>query len=233
MRFFNFLQQKRKENILKPFDLVYLYLIGGLIGTIYEEIFYLITINKFVNSSGSVILPFNMVYGLGIVLITFCFYQVSNWLLIWLFSGILCGTVEFISSFLSEKTMHVISWDYSDKIMNLNGRTTIPLMVLWGLAGMVIIVLIVPFLLKLIHKIPNKIYNFLALIFLVMIVFDLVISFLAVFRYSQRYHQQDSNNEIMKLIDKLFDDNYMKEKFPNLKFIYFKINGFIFIYKII
>ena len=48
MRFFNFLQQKRKENILKPFDLVYLYLIGGLIGTIYEEIFYLITINKFV-----------------------------------------------------------------------------------------------------------------------------------------------------------------------------------------
>lgn len=132
MRFFNFLQQKRKENILKPFDLVYLYLIGGLIGTIYEEIFYLITINKFVNSSGSVVLPFNMVYGLGIVLITFCFYQVSNWLLIWLFSGVLCGIVEYISSFLSEKTMHVISWDYSDKIMNLNGRTTIPLMVLYG-----------------------------------------------------------------------------------------------------
>lgn len=224
MRFFNFLQQKRKENILKPFDLVYLYLIGGLIGTIYEEIFYLITINKFVNSSGSVVLPFNMVYGLGIILITFCFYQVSNWLLIWLFSGILCGTVEFISSFLSEKTMHVISWDYSDKIMNLNGRTTIPLMVLWGLAGMVIIVLIVPFLLKLIHKIPDKVYNVFALIFLVMIVFDLVISFLAVFRYSQRQYHQCSNNEIMNLIDKLFDDNYMKEKFPNLKFIYFKIN---------
>ena len=37
----------------------------------------------------------------------------------------------------------------------------------------------------------------------------------------------------MKLIDKLFDDNYMKEKFPNLKFIYFKINGLISIYKII
>ena len=218
MRFFNYLQEKRKENILKPFDLVYLYLIGGLIGTIYEEVFYLITINKFVNSSGSVILPFNMVYGLGIVLITFCFYQVSNWLLIWLFSGILCGTVEYISSFLSEKTMHVISWDYSDKIMNLNGRTTIPLMVLWGLAGMVIIVLIVPFLLKLIHKIPNRIYNVLALIFLVMIIFDLLISFLAVLRYSQRYHHQDSNNEIMKLIDKLFDDNYMKEKFPNIRF---------------
>lgn len=224
MRFFNFLQQKRKENILKPFDLVYLYLIGGLIGTIYEEIFYLITINKFVNSSGSVLLPFNMVYGLGIVLITFCFYQVSNWLLIWLFSGVLCGIVEYISSFLSEKTMHFISWDYSDKIMNLNGRTTIPLMVLWGLAGMVMIVLIVPFLLKLIHKIPDKVYNTLALIFLLMIIFDLVISFLAVFRYSQRHYHQCSNNEIMNLIDKLFDDNYMKEKFPNLKFIYFKIN---------
>ncbi len=224
MRFFNFLQQKRKENILKPFDLVYLYLIGGLIGTIYEEIFYLITINKFVNSSGSVLLPFNMVYGLGIVLITFCFYQVSNWLLIWLFSGVLCGIVEYISSFLSEKTMHFISWDYSDKIMNLNGRTTIPLMVLWGLAGMVMIVLIVPFILKLIHKIPDKVYNTLALIFLLMIIFDLVISFLAVFRYSQRHYHQCSNNEIMNLIDKLFDDNYMKEKFPNLKFIYFKIN---------
>ena len=66
-----------------------------------------------------------------------------------------------------------------------------------------------------------------------MIIFDLVISFLAVFRYSQRHYHQCSNNEIMNLIDKLFDDNYMKEKFPNLKFIYFKINGLIFIYKII
>lgn len=219
MKLFFYLQNLREKNQLNTYDLIYVYMFGGLLGTIYEEIYYFIISGKFVNSSGSVFLPFNIVYGAGILLVTICFYKVKNWLLIWLYSGLLCGLVEYIMSLISELCLNAYSWYYPNSIMTIDGRTTIPYMVIWGLGGMIILTMVIPFFIKLIHKIPTKPHKIISIVCLILIATDLVVSFYALVRYTQRHYGININNPISIWFDEIFNDKFMKEKYPNFHFI--------------
>lgn len=219
MKLFFYLQKLRKETPFNFYDLIYIYLFGGLLGSTYEEIFYLITTGKFVNSSGSLFLPFNVVYGSGIILVTLCFYKISNWLLIWFFSSLLCGFLEYFMSYFSELIFNAVSWNYSSLNMSINGRTTIPFMVLWGLGSMFIVTCVIPFFLVLIHKINKNTHKITSIISLIIIFIDWSFSFYAVLRYSQRLQGIYFDNKISIWFDKTFSNDYIHNRFPNLKLI--------------
>ena len=65
-------------------------------------------------------------------------------------SFVLCGTVEYGTSYVMEKRFHARWWDYSQKPMNLHGRVWIGNLVLFGLGGVLIIEVLDPLLLGLI-----------------------------------------------------------------------------------
>lgn len=50
-------------------------------------------------------------------------------------------------------------WDYFNIPLNINGRTTLPFMVFWGLGGMVLMKLVYPFVSKWIEKIPAMVFK--------------------------------------------------------------------------
>ena len=62
---------------------------------------------------------------------------------------LLCGFLEYMTSYVLEKRFHARWWDYSSKPMNLHGRVWIGNLVLFGLGGVVIVDLINPLLLRL------------------------------------------------------------------------------------
>ena len=64
-------------------------------------------------------------------------------------SFLLCGFLEYMTSYVLEKRFHARWWDYSSKPMNLHGRVWIGNLVLFGLGGVVIVDLINPLLLRL------------------------------------------------------------------------------------
>jgi hypothetical protein len=64
-------------------------------------------------------------------------------------SLILCGFLEYMTSYVLEKRFHARWWDYSQKPMNLHGRIWIGNLILFGLGGVVIVNLINPLLLHL------------------------------------------------------------------------------------
>ena len=74
-----------------------------------------------------------------------------------LLAAFLGGFFEYFASIIEEYIFRISSWDYSHLFMNINGRTTIPISLLWGLMGTICVILL-PFFLKLIHKLPYKIY---------------------------------------------------------------------------
>jgi uncharacterized membrane protein len=59
-------------------------------------------------------------------------------------SFVLCGAVEYLTSFVLEKRFHARWWDYSTKPMNLHGRVWIGNLVLFGLGGVIIVKLTNP-----------------------------------------------------------------------------------------
>ena len=61
-------------------------------------------------------------------------------------SLIVCGCIEYLSSYFMEKRFHARWWDYSQKPMNLHGRVWIGNLVLFGIGGVAIIHIANPFL---------------------------------------------------------------------------------------
>ncbi len=61
-----------------------------------------------------------------------------------LMSFLLCGTVEYLTSYLIEKRFHARWWDYSQKPMNLHGRVWIGNLILFGMGGIAILHLLNP-----------------------------------------------------------------------------------------
>ncbi|MGN0313771.1 MAG: putative ABC transporter permease [Fusicatenibacter sp.] len=198
------------------YDLVYIFFAGGFLGTFYEVLQYLLIHGLLEDRRGSILLPINYVYALGALSIFFVMYHFKKPLPIFAWGTVLGGVVEYGLSVLQEYVLGSRSWDYSARPLNINGRTTIPYMLVWGILCYLAMRFVFPPLLKLIHKIPTKIRKRLAVAVFALIIVDLIITLLAVIRYSQRGDGIYFDNALMNLVDNIFNDGFMQRHFPNM-----------------
>lgn len=198
------------------FDLLYIFVAGGLIGTVYEVLLILVLHGVLEDRSGSILTPFNYVYGLGALSIFLVMYRLKKPLPIFALGTVLGGVVEYGLSLLQEYVLGSRSWDYSARPLNINGRTTIPYMLVWGLLCYLAMRFVFPALLRLIHRIPAKIRKRISTAILLLLLMDAVISILAILRYSQRANGVYADNWLTELIDRIFHDAFMQRHFPNM-----------------
>ena len=59
---------------------------------------------------------------------------------------VLCGSLEYATSFIMEKAFNARWWDYSEMRFNINGRVCLETLVPFGIAGLLIVYLFNPFL---------------------------------------------------------------------------------------
>ena len=72
---------------------------------------------------------------------------------------------EFSTSWVLEKRFNARWWDYSNMPLNIQGRICLPVSICFGLAGVAIVKLLLPFMNGLHQTIPGIVYVLLALIF--------------------------------------------------------------------
>ena len=105
--------------------------------------------HRFINR-GFLTGPICPIYGSGATLITLAveeLAQVESGIgTTFALSFLICGAVEYFTSYYMEKRFHARWWDYSQKPMNLHGRIWIGNLVLFGLGGIAIIHLVNPML---------------------------------------------------------------------------------------
>ena len=197
--------------------LVLIYLIGCMIGTYYEEILTFCRSGQWLSRQGIIYGPFNPVYGAGFFAFSFllCKNLKRKWWLTYIYSCLIGGVTEMISSLISEYVFKANAWDYSDKFLNIMGRTTIPFMLFWGLGGLIFVKFVYPGFSKLIELIPEHIGNLIMPTFLIFVLLSHVISYSALFRYGTRAEGQPASNAIEVVLDKYYDDDLMKQYYEN------------------
>ncbi len=122
------------------------------------------------------------IYGLGVLLIITIKLSLEKWkipkkwqpFLLFIMSAILVATLEYIGGFLIEFLFGRIFWDYSYETFNIGRYTSLRMCILWGICSLLLIYIIIPFLNKIIKKIPKWITIILVLLFII----DLVITFI-------------------------------------------------------
>lgn len=200
------------------YKIVFIYVLGGCVGTVWETIVNLVCGDGFVFCNGSIFTPFNLVYGIGAVVIIACLKNRERWydvFLIGMFGG---GAVEYILSFLEELVLGTRSWNYSTYFMNINGRTTIPYMVVWGLLCLFVIYVVYRPLDRKLSKMNVKTATIIAIVLTVIIALDLIVTVSAMLRYTARHAGSAALTPIGEFIDRVFDDAFMQLRFPKMKF---------------
>ena len=123
-------------------------------------------------------------------------------------SFLLCGFLEYMTSYILEKRFHARWWDYSRKPMNLHGRVWIGNLILFGLGGVVIVDLINPLLLRLSEHMSFPLREVIAISLSVIFAADYVMSHfvLRLVKTSVELSEADDTEAISKEVRLLLSD---------------------------
>lgn len=137
-------------------QLLWLFFIYSFLGWVTEVFLKYLQYHRFINR-GFLIGPYCPIYGAGAVLITVGRGMLSSfersWAMSFLIAFVLCGLLEYATSYILEKYFHARWWDYTQKPMNLHGRVWIGNLILFGLGGVAIAEILNPRFLALASRI--------------------------------------------------------------------------------
>ena len=177
--------------------------------------------HRFINR-GFLTGPILPIYGFGVILITLVVGNLasveSGVVMTFALSFVICGVVEYLTSFVLEKIFHARWWDYSQKPMNLHGRVWIGNLVLFGLAGVAIIHIVNPVLFPALDRIPVNVRRTTAVVLLAVIAADYVISYfvLKLVKVGVDSSEADNTEEISKEVRQLLTNkSYFYSRFAD------------------
>lgn len=210
---------KNKNRINEITKIFIIFMIGSIIGYIVEMIVALVQKGHLESRQGVLYGPFTPVYGIGIIVFYLFFNQINTRHKgkIFIMSMILGGITEYLCSFFQEKIFGTVSWDYSNWILNINGRTTLIHCTYWGIAGILYISYIEPLIPKINELINKNLTKFLAASLALFMVFNITISSMAALRQKDRNDNIAPQNKIDKFLDENYPDYYMNKVFANKK----------------
>ena len=203
------------------YELIWIFLISGIIGIIVETIWCLIKNRRIERRGSLVICPFNLVYSFGGVWMTLSLYSLSEKReLVIMLVGALIGSVwEYLCSLFQERVFGSISWNYKDLSMNLHGRISLQYAFFWGILAVLWIKDALPKIMAVIRKIPLSSDTRLAYAVLIIIIFDSVLSAAILYRAKQRGNGAAPKNAFEKWLDRHFPNEKISRLYPNMTFI--------------
>ena len=153
-----------------------LFIIYAFLGWSIEVLGKLIELKRFINR-GFLIGPYCPIYGCGALLITFLLKKYTNDpITLFIMAILICGILEYLTSYFMEKIFHARWWDYSQKKFNINGRVCLDTIIPFGLLGMFIMYILNPFLIEKIELLPELALNILFWILLIIYIMDNIVS---------------------------------------------------------
>ena len=192
-------------------DLILMFFTYSFIGWCIEVTLKFIQYGRFINR-GFFTGPLLPIYGSGALLITLATQALArydaSYGTVFVVSFILCGAVEYLSSWVMEKHYHARWWDYSQKPMNLHGRVWIGNLVLFGLGGVLIAGFINPALFALYERFSLVARQAAACGLLAVFAADFVMTHfvLKLIKSGIEHSEADSTEEIGREIRRLLSD---------------------------
>ena len=125
---------------------VLLFFVGAVLGWCMEVICKLVQFGRFINR-GFLIGPYCPIYGFGAALLTALLSRFTqDPFAVFGLAMLICGTLEYLTSWLMETLFHCRWWDYSAKRFNLNGRVCANTLIPFGLLGLLMVYFVRPWL---------------------------------------------------------------------------------------
>ena len=205
---------------LNFYILFWLFMIGNVLGFGIEGAWTMFKTGHWENHAATVWGPFCIIYGIGavIVYVTSHFLKDKN-ILIKFGAFLLSGSlVEYFGGLFQEICFGSRSWDYSSHTLNIGGKVSLKMALIWGVFGLIFMYILYPFLKKVLSKCLSKPMKITACIVAVFMVINLFITSLAVLRWKARLDGINPGNTVDVMLDGTYNNEKMTELFVNMQF---------------
>ncbi len=209
-----------KENIIQKLTKIFwIFLIGSIIGYGLEMIVGLVQNGHFVSRQGLLFGPFIQVYGVGLVAYYLVISNIrkKSYIKIFFITMLLGGIVEYLFSYLQETWFGTISWDYSNLLFNIHGRTSLLHCLYWGIGGVLFVRFILPLVRNLNEWCKNTNFRYITAFLVLFITFDIVMSGMAGSRQLERKNNIAANGYIDNFFDEYYPDEKLEQIYSNAK----------------
>ena len=209
-----------KESIIQKLTKIFwIFLIGSIIGYGIEMIVGLVQNGHFVSRQGLLFGPFIQVYGVGLVAYYLVISNIKkkSYIKIFFITMLLGGIVEYLFSYLQETWFGTISWDYSNLLFNIHGRTSLLHCLYWGIGGVLFVRFILPLVRNLNEWCKNTNFRFITAFLVLFITFDIVMSGMAGSRQLERKNNIAANGYIDNFFDEYYPDTKLEQIYSNAK----------------
>jgi uncharacterized membrane protein len=206
---------------LNYYNLFWIFVLCSMFGLAVETLYHFAVFGGYESRAGLVWGPFSPIYGTGACLFTIFLNRVydKNVVVIFLVAMAVGMALEFCTSWLMQYAFGVIAWDYSDTFGNIQGRTNVAFGMMWGMLGTIWVRVLLPLVLKIIHKIPFEWHITFTMALSIFLALDIAITLFAFQRYDQRENGVPASNFAETVCDDFFDNNFMQSRFENLSTI--------------
>ena len=117
------------------------------------------------------------IYGFSAIILIYGFSKFKNKaIVLFTLSAAVFSAFEYVTSFFLEVAFNTKYWDYNDTFLNLNGRISLPYSILWGIAAIIFLDRLHPFICKKLNKTSLNIQKCFVYIGISLVIIDEIIS---------------------------------------------------------
>lgn len=212
--------KRRSMHSVSYSDVFWLFLTGSVIGFVLEGLWHIVKTGTWENHTATVWGPFCIIYGVAGAILYTLYRALSNKHLLvqFIIYSAVGSAVEYFGSLFQELCFGTVSWDYSDHFLNINGRVSLQMTLLWGALGISFAVLVFPYVDKILHKMKGKNWRIATAAMTAFMTVNLVFTACTVWRWGERQQSVPAVNSFEQFMDDEYDDTTMSYIFPNWSF---------------
>lgn len=178
------------------------FFIYGFVGWCTEVAYATVKQKKFVNR-GFLNGPICPVYGVGIGLVVMLLEPMNGTIVsLYVVSTALVTTIEGVTGYLMDKLFHHKWWDYSNQPLNIGGYVCLLFSLAWGVACVLIVRVIHPFVYQMVVMIPVTVGIVLAAVFGVGLLADMYVTTAEILKLNKKLETMEKiSAELRELSD--------------------------------
>ena len=189
---------------------VVIFFFYSFLGFIYESIYSSIKKHGWQNR-GFFYGPIIPIYGVGACIGTLLFYDLNipfladkNIFIIFCVGYFGSIVLEYTTSYVLEKIFHAIWWDYSNKFLNINGRICLSASIGFGVAAIIIVKWLIPWVEGIVAYFPDALMVSLSLLFIFLLGIDFALTISALSNFQHNFNRLEARYTYR--MSKLYDN---------------------------
>ncbi len=201
--------------------LFWLFMIGSIIGVPLEGFCCLITKGHWETHVVTIWGPFCIIYGIGAVVFYLSSVAFKNKnMAVQFFAISLSATiVEYLCSWILEYALHMKAWDYSHHFLNIDGRVSLKMSLIWGVIGIAFIHFFTPHLEHMFEKMRGNSWRAVCCGLSIFMIVNFAFTSVCLVRWKDRHEGISPTNQNEQMVDEKYNDSVMEKRFCEWSFI--------------